>query len=185
MENLLSAYADDSSSEDETACGITEEKRNSPPPPQTQSAKRPHPSETQNNSSPKRKKLPPPPPPAILDLLPETKVDRPADHDGKVRQFAHVEGNFATHIYIQVGVSPELAAKLQGLFENETVRRFNLKRFSPEELHISLSRTFPLRQLEIKPFLSSLKSALSHSGLYVLLVCRSSCKKDILFELFH
>lgn len=101
--------------------------------------------------------------PDAQDVLDDATIDahRPNPHHGRVRQFPHVEGDFAALVSIPVQASAAL---------NEQIARVigALARLSdapvhaiePTELHISLSRTFTLKRAQLAPFADALRKAL-------------------------
>ncbi|KAL4070024.1 hypothetical protein V8B97DRAFT_2049766 [Scleroderma yunnanense] len=50
----------------------------------------------------KKRKLPP----LSASLLPTVPVDNPAEHQGRIRSFPHVEGQYATYIYVPLVLDP-------------------------------------------------------------------------------
>lgn len=170
MEALRASYADDSSDSDSDS---------NPTPPQ------PSPSTSTTELAP----LPPPPisllhPPnslVPLDSLPSSQVNR-------VRNFPHVEGNYALHVYIPVHIPPatrkELASflkkvtalvptlhavnvdvPLSGLLEDEALLE---KVVLGREFHISLGRTVPLRVHQINSMVSMLRQKLQFQRRYLI-----------------
>ncbi len=168
----LAAYADSDSSEDESE----DEHRREPP------AKRPRasadvpaaaelpPPELRACSTPPAQALPPPelddapslPPPELDDVLTTSDAAVPQ----RVRQFAHVDGQFATHVYLSVAPGPALqraidghaaglVASSRGRGEPATVHTVGAA-----EYHVSLSRTCVLRQPQLAAFAEALRVAL-------------------------
>jgi hypothetical protein len=138
----LSAYGSSSSSEDEGEGAATR-----PDAADLMPAKRPR------LSSPRS---PPPLPPPPLDEAADPVEALP---DGRVRSFAHVEGDYAVHVYIPVRSDARLAACLRkcvaGLESSGAVHAV-----APAELHLSLSRTAPLRRPQVDAFPDALRVAL-------------------------
>ncbi|PHU24838.1 hypothetical protein BC332_03170 [Capsicum chinense] len=167
MEALRASYADNDSSDSDSD--------SNPTPPQ--------PSATSITP------LPPPPvsllhPPnslVPLDSLPTSRVNR-------VRNFPHVDGNYALHVYIPVRIPSatrtELASflkkvttlvptlhvvdvdvQLSGLLKDEAlIEKVALGR----EFHISLGRTVPLRVHQINSIVSMLRQKLQFQRRYLI-----------------
>jgi hypothetical protein len=84
-------------------------------------------------------------------------VDEPSKHQGKIRNFGHVRGNWPTHVYLPVTVGEEFQA---------CIDRFRChvgKAWQPCDtpLHISVSRTVPIKYHWIEPMSSALRAQLS------------------------
>jgi hypothetical protein len=98
--------------------------------------------------------IPPPlPPPPLLEPMCASTAE-----DGRVRQFAHVDGQFAVHVYLPVRLDPRPAADLRQclrLLEAEGAHAV-----PQEELHVSLSRTFTLGRPQLEGFDDALRRAL-------------------------
>lgn len=95
------------------------------------------------------------------------------DHQGRIRSFPHVEGNYATHVYLPVPASllqDTIDTVMQQLTEEYP---WLVERLQPMELdaegnyHISLSRVFPLRQHQIRPFVDNLTAQIAGKGRFV------------------
>lgn len=81
-----------------------------------------------------------------------------AQHGGRVRGFKHVPGNFATHVRLKLaGETATLCLSELGCTLMQAQPQNLWTAHSPEELHISLSHTVPLRRHEIEPFVKSLR----------------------------
>ena len=112
----------------------------------------------------KRSRLPPPAvsPPTLSRSPPSAPSHSvTAAHQGRVRSFPHVEGNWATHVFIPI---PASASLLQLLAECGSELQPAGLPFTPlpaSALHLSLSRTVVLRFHQIQPFTSALTSSLS------------------------
>lgn len=102
---------------------------------------------------------------------------RETDTQGKVRTFPHVEGNYATNVYIPVRLSVDqrqqldtvitqlqgLVAEIQPVVENKDgqVRGgLNSTLAEAAQYHLSLSRTVPIKFYQIQPLVSDLRSRL-------------------------
>lgn len=79
--------------------------------------------------------------------------DNPNEHDNRVRSFPHVEGNWATHVFIEV--------EWNSNFFDFVNRVLDLVKPVPfhalPEFHISLSRTVAIRHHWIEPLVDSLR----------------------------
>ncbi|XP_037950839.1 U6 snRNA phosphodiesterase isoform X2 [Teleopsis dalmanni] len=80
-------------------------------------------------------------------------IDEPEKHDGRIRNFKHERGNWATYIYVPVNSSllDEVQQQLQFAFKSLELQTTN-------DLHISLSRTVVLQYHLIDSFVKSLKT---------------------------
>ncbi|XP_029648353.1 U6 snRNA phosphodiesterase-like isoform X1 [Octopus sinensis] len=84
-------------------------------------------------------------------------VDNPDFHEGRIRSFPHLAGNWATHVYIEVERN-EHFAEIQRLLLSELEPFADFKAFS--QLHLSLSKTVPIRHHWIQPLTDSLSVSL-------------------------
>ena len=123
------------------------------------------------------------PPAPSRDAPPDPKrprlVDDPPDDatsSGRVRAFPHVDGNFATHVYIPVDVPRRpraaLARRLASLVALAPSLRpvgrdappdptLDPDALVPDNLHVSLSRVFPIRIDARASLLAALRRALA------------------------
>eukprot|EP01112_Ceratiomyxa_fruticulosa_P011552 TRINITY_DN3141_c0_g2_i2.p1 TRINITY_DN3141_c0_g2~~TRINITY_DN3141_c0_g2_i2.p1 ORF type:complete len:329 (-),score=72.09 TRINITY_DN3141_c0_g2_i2:225-1211(-) len=86
-----------------------------------------------------------------------SEYNDPSKHQGRIRQFPHVEGNYATFVYIPINLSSDTHNSLLTIHTKYP----NLQPFLPtDDTHISLSRTFPLLLHHIQPFVDSLSKTL-------------------------
>lgn len=102
-------------------------------------------------------------------------------HQGRKRQFPHVEGNFATHVYISAhspeSVKTALLAELdrqKEAFSNLEVLGQSVKPDSQsiaKPFHLSLSRTVPIKFHQIDPLIASLQAALKQQHSFQLEFC--------------
>ena len=97
---------------------------------------------------PAKRNCPAPLPPPPLD----GDTDDAADA-ALVRQFPHVDGNFAAHVFLTVVPAPALQQAI-----DRAVAALGVHRLA--EYHVSLSRTFVLRRPQIAPFGEALRKAL-------------------------
>lgn len=92
--------------------------------------------------------------------------DQSSKHQGRKRQFPHIEGNFATHVYIEANIpdatSCAILTALEGLKSHVPDLNIfpELLEGSTKPLHLSLSRAVPIRFHQIQPLLKSLKAHL-------------------------
>eukprot|EP01134_Creolimax_fragrantissima_P003848 CFRG3848T1 len=101
------------------------------------------------------------------ELLARTERVEDVDELGRVRRFAHVRGNWATHVYFEVPVEDDLVDfiddTIDGLQSIPTLAGKVIHPFVSEDnqkLHISLSQTVTLQYHEIGPFFRTLAEAL-------------------------
>ncbi|KAK3237201.1 hypothetical protein CYMTET_52706 [Cymbomonas tetramitiformis] len=93
-----------------------------------------------------------------------------AQHEGRVRAFPHVDGDFATHVLVRVGVPPACRRPLRAILGKVAERLPDLHPLtSPaadmptwgcNEFHLSLSRTVAIRAHQLEPLLQALRSSL-------------------------
>ena len=87
----------------------------------------------------------------------------PAGHQGRVRSFPHVHGQYATTVYLPVPLAAPDRAALERLFRELRGGVPGLHLIAgPDEkaVHVSLSRTVPLTEDRIRPLLDALHAAL-------------------------
>ena len=104
----------------------------------------------------------PPPFDAPTAELPSPPLDPPMGgrevaSDGRVRQFEHVDGQYATHVYLPVAPPPPLERAV-----GTAVRDLgeSARAVESDAWHISLSRTLVLRRPELANFVEALRHAL-------------------------
>ena len=100
------------------------------------------------------------PPPPLPDDESAPRAACAAGADGRIRQFAHVDGLFATHIYLPVHPDPSLAAALQRSCSALAAARGDVHTLAPTEYHVSLSRTVTLSRGQLDGFQDALRRAL-------------------------
>ena len=102
---------------------------------------------------------------------------------GRVRQFSHVDGNYATSVVIRVALTrrekqmvDDVVRELQLFFSSSSTKRVRVRELlSSDEgkaqnnnnndgrrmvMHVSLSRTFPIRKEQREPYRARLKTRL-------------------------
>ncbi|XP_008357022.2 uncharacterized protein [Malus domestica] len=164
MEALIASYGDSSSGSDSESPAPPP-----PPPPELNNPQEPTPA------------LPPPPlslldSPNSFEFLDLSASAQPS----RVRNFPHVEGNYAVHVYIPVYIPPaprkemalflnKLASLLPGLhavdvdFPLDILRKDEHKLEQValgREFHISLGRTVPMRVHQIDSLVTMLRQKL-------------------------
>ena len=102
----------------------------------------------------------------VLEGSPKVDKKQDTSHQGRIRSFPHVEGQFATHVYFEVDL-PENNASLRDdyshLLQNletacqgiSTLHHIDLP------LHVSFSRTVPIRSIQIGSLLKGLQQSLT------------------------
>ena len=76
----------------------------------------------------------------------------------RVRQFEHIDGQFAVHVYLPVKLTAPAAADLHQCCA--TLEAGGAHEIPPDELHVSLSRTFTLSRSQLEGFADALRRAL-------------------------
>eukprot|EP01104_Vermistella_antarctica_P018508 TRINITY_DN6885_c0_g1_i1.p1 TRINITY_DN6885_c0_g1~~TRINITY_DN6885_c0_g1_i1.p1 ORF type:complete len:286 (+),score=39.76 TRINITY_DN6885_c0_g1_i1:151-1008(+) len=134
-----------------------------------------------------------PPPPDLIQLRQKGRHrDEPSQHQQRVRTFAHVQGNYPSHVFIPVPLSEHLEELVDDLASVCRREMLDVHRFTPHEclplgdlvdqsdwrgpqlvsthcrdggskMHVSLSRSFPLRRHHIEPFVRKLSECLASS----------------------
>lgn len=116
-------------------------------------------SESETEPSPKKiKRLPVP-----FENAKPIKVEDPVKYDGRKRQIEHVEGNWASHIFIQP--EKELIEDFNDFLQNVQDMFQNIKYI--EEPHVSLSKMFILKYHWIDNFFECLKKAVKFNEFHL------------------
>jgi len=101
----------------------------------------------------------------------------PGEHQGRARSFSHAEGNFATHVFLEVKL-PADARQLRSVLQEVLGKARDDLPFLqtgtdplppecqgiadlPAVYHVSLSRVVPVRHPDINPLVAALKDCLS------------------------
>ena len=87
----------------------------------------------------------------------ETHQDKPDEHQGRVRSFAHVRGNWATYVFIPFAATPVFDSLVQTCL---VICERLVKMTAQEEFHISLTRTVVLKHHWIQEFVQSVRQAM-------------------------
>jgi len=169
MQDLL-AYGDsDSQSDSEPA--------NSPPPakrlraagsPETATLESPAPASSSAGPPP----LPPPPLPPP-PLPPSVGTDAGDCLARPVRQFEHVDGQFAAHVFLRIRPALPLSRAVESAVSRLCSTDGSVQRFDPSEHHLSLSRTFTLQKPQLQGFSEALRVALKRCAPLPISAARS------------
>ncbi|XP_020622171.1 U6 snRNA phosphodiesterase-like [Orbicella faveolata] len=103
-------------------------------------------------------------PRGVLDMFKEDSVpeDEPSKHDGRVRTFSHFPGNWAMHVFIPFKASVHFESLVVSVVECLSVAISHEVHTIPcDELHMSVSRTVPIRHYWIDPIVQQLKNGFS------------------------
>lgn len=111
----------------------------------------------------------------ILDLIASI-----GGHKGKVRSFSHVDGNYATHVYLEVNLLAEAWPIRSVLRDVITEARKDLPALQtgtdvlpphshgiadlPAVYHVSLSRVLPIRYSDIQSLVATLQECLARTA---------------------
>jgi len=98
--------------------------------------------------------LPPPP------LSPTSRDGGDSNVPQPIRQFSHVDGQFATHIFIPIRPVVELQQRLDSALSRLYSTDHRIQRIAVQDYHVSLSRTITLRRPQLSGFSDALKIAL-------------------------
>jgi len=153
MEEIFANYASD---EEQEPPAHTKQKRKleSPESDDHPTTHKKHKTLTHTLLPEKKEKLPPLPSFFFDEKEVERKeLEERKMHKGKIRSFPHIQGNFPAFVYIPVSCegSSELTALVTRAF-NIAKEKHSLNIEKQEEYHISLSRTFTLREHHIELF---------------------------------
>nr|XP_048726678.1 U6 snRNA phosphodiesterase 1 isoform X2 [Caretta caretta] len=99
----------------------------------------------------------------------EEVTDDSSKHDGRVRNFPHERGNWATYVYLPCEIQEELLELRELLVSH--ARRYTVSLTAMEEFHVSLSQSVVLRYHWINPLVQSLKE---HVASFYRFFCTAS-----------
>ncbi|KAL0871922.1 hypothetical protein ABMA27_004374 [Loxostege sticticalis] len=108
----------------------------------------------------------------------ESHLDDPQEHDGRVRSFPHVRGNWATFIYVKYSGDKSVFNLSQKILE--ILSAYEDSCHSCENIHISLSKTVVLQYHLITPFTKCLQEAFGDTQCFHLefLGVKVYCNED-------
>lgn len=90
------------------------------------------------------------------------------DEKGRVRTFAHQTGNFAVHVWLQFSTEAPDALRTSMkealAAASQDAEGGRVEPLEAGELHVSLSRTFPLRFHELAPFETALRAQVASAA---------------------
>jgi len=98
--------------------------------------------------------LPPPPLPAAFPSDESDASTRP------MRQFAHVDGHFATHVFMPVSPPIALQQSLSACMSELCGKDRSVQMIDSKAYHVSLSRTLVLTRPQLQGFAEALRVAL-------------------------
>ncbi|XP_077687234.1 U6 snRNA phosphodiesterase 1 isoform X1 [Eretmochelys imbricata] len=99
----------------------------------------------------------------------EEVTDDSSKHGGRVRNFPHERGNWATYVYLPCEIQEELLELRELLVSH--ARRYTVSLTAMEEFHVSLSQSVVLRYHWINPLVQSLKE---HVASFYRFFCTAS-----------
>lgn len=82
-------------------------------------------------------------------------------HTGRKRNFAHVKGNWSTHIELLVTITEHIHHILTSI-QQQLLQQYHIKCHLMNTYHISLSRTQPIRTSQIHPLRQALLCLSTH-----------------------
>lgn len=103
-------------------------------------------------------------PKEVRDMFREdpTSEDESAKHDGRIRTFSHFPGNWAMHVFIPFPTNSQFESLVVSVVESLSAMTSGKVHLIPSnELHVSVSRTVPIRHYWIEPIVQQLKNGLS------------------------
>ncbi|CAO3609449.1 unnamed protein product [Cunninghamella blakesleeana] len=83
--------------------------------------------------------------------------DTNKDHQGRIRGTPAIVNSWATYVYIQIPIKPELEAILNTISQVSDIHIYDEK-----DLHISLSKCFLFKEHELDGFAKSIQNQLQH-----------------------
>lgn len=99
--------------------------------------------------------------------------DDPCKHDGRIRSFSHFPGNWAMHVYIPFKANVHFESLVASLVDNLSITMScDVHMFPCDELHMSVSRTVPIRHYWIEPITEQLRNGLSSLKSFVSVLQR-------------
>ena len=88
--------------------------------------------------------------------------DDPGEHQGRTRGFAHERGQWATHVHIRVPVTSAMRSAVDATIDaGSAALGATLTPLGDTELHVSLSRPFPIRDFDIEPVVAGIRRAIA------------------------
>lgn len=118
------------------------------------------------------------------DLIVPVPKDNPALHQGRIRSSPHVEGQFATHVYVPLKVtrgsaldawlSNVVARAKQAVPSLQPISEYQSPDASEREFHISLTRPVYLRAHQRDEFRSAIRALCRAKNPYVRISLRLS-----------
>ncbi|XP_065064608.1 U6 snRNA phosphodiesterase 1-like isoform X2 [Rhopilema esculentum] len=85
------------------------------------------------------------------------------DHKGRIRSFAHEEGNWASYVFIPAKLSNSQKALIKSLVDRARKTFSKFEQIDNKAIHITLSKTVSLRHYWIEPLVDQLKDLLSNT----------------------
>ncbi|ESO89820.1 hypothetical protein LOTGIDRAFT_164857 [Lottia gigantea] len=113
-----------------------------------------------------------PVPDSIQNMFKQQKKheDNPVRHEGRIRSFEHVEGNWATHVYIPYLKEDRFISMVDEVLK--CLHPLDFHKMS--EFHLSLSRTVTIRHHWIDSLTQSLQKSFQHINRFIC--CLSTFK---------
>ncbi|GJQ84250.1 hypothetical protein Trydic_g2916 [Trypoxylus dichotomus] len=154
--DLLSAYGNESSSDDDVPFGRI-------------STKRLHKYDSDSEENPRKLRQPNRvcrlSLPDIIKLEKEEYVDDPTLHEGRARSFKHERGNWATYIYISYENKDDIEAVVNTVCDK--LNAYNFKYING--FHISLTKVVVLRHHWIESFVRGIKENLINANRFIIM----------------
>lgn len=103
-------------------------------------------------------------PKEVLNMFREDPIseDESAKHHGRIRTFSHFPGNWAMHVFIPFTTNSYFESLVVSVVESLAAIISGEVHLTPcNELHVSVSRTVPVRHYWIEPIVQQLKNGLS------------------------
>ncbi|CAG4950153.1 unnamed protein product [Colias eurytheme] len=114
--------------------------------------------ESESEEVTKKPKLPPPDLSKISTIPIDSHLDDPDQHNGRLRSFPHIRGNWATYAYIQYPQYDNLNEIIVQF--KEVLRTINEPSYLCDNLHISVTKTIVLKYHLISVFTTSLQDSI-------------------------
>lgn len=109
-------------------------------------------------------------PKGVLDMFKEDAdlEGDPSKHDGRIRTFSHFPGNWAMHVFIPFRANEHFESLVASIVDSLSASMScDIHMLPSDELHLSVSRTVPIRHYWIDPMVQQLRNGLGSMHRFV------------------